>query len=420
MAVTRTVVEEPAVDDHRPAGRRARAPALALVLAGLGLALAVGSVVLATANGVSVVRLVADHDAVGIVSGIAAALLGLLIVSQHRGNRLGWLMLWVAASVGVYDFSRQYALAAAPAGPGWEVVNWLALWTNVPPVVLGTGLWFVIFPDGHPPSRRWRPLVWTAVAATVALSAYQAASAWPLRGDAQVVRTGDEHLGNVFGIAFLVAMLLFVLGVASLIARYRQAGAVGRQQIKWVMWSQIVAVPLQVPAVFGLIGAILELLTVPITFGALAIAIFRHRLYDIDRLFSRTLVYGLLSAFVVAGYGLGVLVIGNAFSPGARPNSLVVAGTTLAVAALFQPLRRRLQDAVDRRFNRRRYDAARTIDAFATRLRHHTDLDTLAAEVLAVVDRTMQPTQATLWLARRRQSEGAADGPVIAARASSL
>ena len=413
-------MEGPAVDDHRPAGRRARAPALALVLAGLGLALAVGSVVLATANGVSVVQLVADHDAIGIASGIASAVLGLLIVRQHRGNRLGWLMLWLTASIGVYDFSRQYALAATPADPGWEVVNWLALWTNVPPVMLGTGLWFLIFPDGHPPSRRWRPVVWTALAATVALSAYQAVSAWPLRADSQVVRTGDEHLDTAFSIAFAVSMVLFLVSVVSLIARYRHAGVVGRQQIKWVMWSQIVAVPLQVPAIFGLIGAILELLTVPITFGAIAIAILRHRLFDIDRLVSRTLVYGLLSAFVVAGYALGVLVVGNAFSPGARPNSLVVAGTTLALAALFQPLRRRLQDAVDRRFNRRRYDAARTIDAFATRLRHHTDLDTLAAEVLAVVDRTMQPTQATLWLARRRQSEGAAAGPVIAARASSL
>jgi hypothetical protein len=274
-----------------------------------------------------------------------------------------------------------------------------------------------------------------AVALTVGCSVVQAALAWRLRADPDVVRTGDDLLDTAFSLVFLLAMVLFVTSVASLIARYRQAGAVRRQQIKWVMWSQIVAVPLQVPAIFGMIGAILELLTVPVTFGAIAIAIFRHRLFDIDRLFSRTLVYGLLSAFVVGGYTLGVLVIGHAVSPCARPDSLVVAGTTLALAALFQPLRRRLQDAVDRRFNRRRYDAARTIDAFAARLRHHTDLDTLRTEVLAVVDSTMQPTQATLWLAPGRQREGAAFGPsrtgaghrpafetdpVIAARASSV
>jgi hypothetical protein len=127
-------------------------------------------------------------------------------------------------------------------------------------------------------------------------------------------------------------------------------------------------------------------------------------------------VYGLLSAFVVGGYAPGVLVLGHQLSPSGEANSLIVAGTTLAIAALFQPLRRRLQQAVDRRFNRRRYDATRTIEAFAARLRHHTDLDALRTEVLAVVDTTMQPTQASLWLVPEAQREGA----VIAARASSV
>ena len=133
--------------------------------------------------------------------------------------------------------------------------------------------------------------------------------------------------------------------------------------------------------------------------AAVAVAIFRHRLYDIDRLINRTLVYGLLTVILGLGYAGVVLALGQLFGGVANePASWVVAGATLAVAAVFQPARRGIQQAVDRRFNRRHYDAARTIEAFSARLRDHVDLATLAAELRAVVDQTMQPTQASLWL----------------------
>jgi hypothetical protein len=137
---------------------------------------------------------------------------------------------------------------------------------------------------------------------------------------------------------------------------------------------------------------------IPVTIG---IAILRYRLYDIDRLICRTLVYGLLTALLAAVYTSVVLSLGQLFGGiGAEPPSWAVAGATLAVAALFQPARRRIQQAVDRRFNRRRYDTTTTIEAFSARLRHHVDLDALSAELLEVVDQTMEPTKASLWLRR--------------------
>jgi hypothetical protein len=149
------------------------------------------------------------------------------------------------------------------------------------------------------------------------------------------------------------------------------------------------------------------LLAIPI---AACIAILKYRLYDIDRLINRTLVYGLLTALLGGAYAATVLVFGQLFGGiGAEPPPWAVAGTTLAVAALVRPALRRIQDGVDRRFNRRRYDAAKTIEAFSARLREHVELDTLCAELLAVVNRTMQPTSASLWLrppTRASQDQG--------------
>jgi len=134
---------------------------------------------------------------------------------------------------------------------------------------------------------------------------------------------------------------------------------------------------------------------------SVAVAVFKYRLYDIDRLINRTLVYGLLTALLVGVYAGLVFLFGRLLDPATGDSALAVAASTLTVAALFQPARRRLQALVDRRFNRARYDATRTVERFSGRLRDHVDLDTLASELLAVVDHTVQPTQASLWLRRR-------------------
>jgi hypothetical protein len=157
---------------------------------------------------------------------------------------------------------------------------------------------------------------------------------------------------------------------------------------------------LHLPLVLSLLVTVPALVTIP---AAIGIAILRYRLYDIDRLLNRTLVYGSLTALLAGVYGGGVLILGQMFGGmGGNPPSWVIAGTTLAVAALFQPARRRVQQVVDRRFNRRRYNAARTVEAFSARLRNEVDLDVLGAELLAVVDQTVEPTTASLWLRPER------------------
>jgi hypothetical protein len=183
------------------------------------------------------------------------------------------------------------------------------------------------------------------------------------------------------------------------VVRFRRSDGVERQQLKWFTYAGalVLLVPL-VGVVVPSLGnaAFVLLIALPIAVG---IAILRHRLYDIDRLINRTLIYGLLTTLLAGIYALAVLVLGQLFGGiGAKPPSWAVAGATLTMAALFQPARRRIQQVVDRRFNRRKYDAAKTVEAFSVRLRDEVDLDALAAELLAVVDQTMQPTTASLWL----------------------
>ena len=207
-------------------------------------------------------------------------------------------------------------------------------------------------------------------------------------------------VGEMFWLAFVGSLVLGAVSVVGLVLRFRRAGAVERQQIKWFAYGAVLSIPLSLFPEADPWGPYAEFLGTVLLLAGLGVGILRFRLWDIDRLVNRTLVYGLLTVILGGAYALGVLVLGQAVSAGRRPSSLVVAGTTLVVAALFQPLRRRVQRAVDRRFNRRHYDAARTIEAFATRLRDHTDLPALAAELLAVADHTLQPTQVALWLAQ--------------------
>jgi hypothetical protein len=210
-----------------------------------------------------------------------------------------------------------------------------------------------------------------------------------------------DPLQVVYGVAAPATALTMVVAAASLVLRFRRARGVERQQLRWLTVAAALAPLAVLVTAAGLvtehltvagwaIGGYLALLPL-----AIAAAIARYRLYDLDRILSRTLAYGLLTVLLSLGYAGVVLGLGQLLG---RDSSLAVAGATLAVAALFQPARRRIQQVVDRRFNRRRYDAARTIQAFSARLRDEVDLDTLTTELLAVVDQTMQPTQASLWL----------------------
>jgi uncharacterized membrane protein len=386
--------------------RRWAGPRLAWVLCGLSWAMAIAAMALAGVNGLSPQAYVIDHYAIGTIGALLLPLVGALIVSRERRNPLGWLLCVDGIILGVFVLSRQYAplaLGTTPdhrSLPGGDLASWLGSWTNVPGIVLSTVFLLLLFPDGHVPTRRWRPVAWLGVAVAVVPTAMLAVAYWPDRGPALVAETGGESpvTSQLFQIAFSGALVLTAASVVSLIARFRRAGALERQQIKWFAYGAALGEFLGAFALIGTLGAYLELLEIPIIMAGLSIGIFRYRLWEIDRLLNRTLVYGLLSAVLGGAYAVGVLVIGQRVSPGRDPSPLVVAATTLAVAALFQPLRRTIQRLVDRRFNRRRYDAAKTIDDFAARLRQQVDLKALGAELLAVVDATMQPTSASLWL----------------------
>jgi hypothetical protein len=265
----------------------------------------------------------------------------------------------------------------------------------------------LLVPDGHLRSHRWRPVVATAVAAPVL--AMVAGSLIP----GQLQET-VEPIANPFGLAgaagtaaAAVGFSGLVLWVASMLAalvslvlRFRAARGVERQQLRWVAAGATAAVAGLLVGMAGVVVTYFAVLCVPV---GVAVAVLRYRLWDLDRLVSRTVTYALVTALLVLPYLLILPATTRLFE---GSGSLAVAAVTLAAAALFQPLRRRVQALVDRRFNRRRYDAAGTVEGFAARLRDQLDLDALESELLAVTNQTMQPNQASLWLRPRPAQAG--------------
>jgi hypothetical protein len=393
----------PAQRAHQPAVTR-----LAWALCILSVTLAVASVALASFNGENLLELVANHHAIGILNALVLPLIGALIVVGDRHHLLAWLLIAGGGFLAVYNFAAQYAPLALGLTsrrlslPGGDLASWLTSWSNVPGIVILAVFVILLFPDGRPPSRRWWPVAWAGAVILVVPTAILAVGYWPLRGPQLLTQEGSEPpllVGAMFWTAFQGALLLGAISVVALVLRFRRAGAVQRQQIKWFAYGAALSIPLSLFPEARPWGPYLEFLGTVLLLAGLGIGIFRYRLWDIDRLINRTLVYGLLTAILGAVYAGLVLVLGQLFGGiGTETPSWAVAGATLAVAALFQPARRRIQAAVDRRFNRRKYNAAKTIEAFSIRLRDQVDLDTLSAELLAAVDQTMQPAAASLWL----------------------
>ena len=381
---------------------------LAWALCVLSVTLAVAAVALAFFNGENLLELVAAHHAIGILDALVLSVVGALIVVRDRRHLLAWLLLVESLFLAVFNFTSQYAPLALGLTsrhlslPGGDLASWLASWTNVPGIVIGVVFLVLLFPDGRLPSRRWWPLALAGALTAVVPTVLLAVGYWPLRGPALLTQEGEVPplVGEMFWIAFAGSLVLGAVSVVALVLRFRRAGAVERQQIKWFAYGAVLSIPLSLFPEADPWGPYAELLGTVLLLAGLGVGILRYRLWDIDRLVNRTVVYGLVTVILGGTYALGVLVLGQAVGAGRSPSSLVVAGTTLVVAALFQPLRRRVQRAVDRRFDRRHYDAARTIEAFAARLRDHTDLHALSAELLAVADHTLQPTQVSLWLAQ--------------------
>jgi hypothetical protein len=349
-------------------------------------------------------------QAINLVSLLGPPLLGGLLASRRPSNPYGWL--WVAYGLGwaVVSFTNAYVTYVSASGtqvPGWAgLIAWVNGFAFVSLLGL-TVLILLLFPDGRPASRRWRWLVWAigvlVVVATIASALLPAGEDDPIQNPLAAegsVKAVADAVANVGVTALFLAILV---AAGSLLWRFRRARGLERQQLKWLAYggafmAAYVALDMVSLIPAGLVDALIEALTFGALFVGVGMAVLRYRLYDIDRLINRTLVYGLLTALLGLIYAGVVLVLGQLFGVGRDPPSWAVAGATLAVAALFQPARRRIQAVVDRRFNRRKYDAAKTVEAFSLRLREEVDLDALSGELLAVVDQTMQPTRASLWL----------------------
>jgi len=354
-----------------------------------------------------------QRDLSGAVSNLVAyttfTVMGSLIVARRPRHVIGWLFCAIGLSATLSVLAEEYAKYALVTSPGSMsfgfAAAWVSNWLWASSVLLPTSFLLLLFPDGQLPSRRWRPVAWTAAGILAAVTVANALIPGPLNSLPRFANPlGIDMLAGVLDRVFTVAGPLYLIVTAScvvaVVVRFRRSRGDERQQLTWFAYAA--ALFLVFLLLNGLAGDPGNLFFgVGLTLFPLAtgIAVLRYRLYDIDRFISRTLVYGLLTALLASVYALVVLVLGQLFGGiGAKPPSWAVAGATLAVAALFQPARQRIQAVVDRRFNRRRYDAAETIQAFNTRLRDQVDLDTLSVDLLAVVDQTMQPTTASLWL----------------------
>jgi hypothetical protein len=318
-------------------------------------------------------------------------------------------------AVGTSSFASQYAIHALLARPGslpaGEALAWIAAWQL--PVMIGLQVsYLLLFPTGRLPSRRWRWTAWLVVAFVLAGVVLSAFSPGAYLGSLGPIRNplGIEGLTGAYkALLYAGSPLLYGAAVLSLFVRLRRAEGLERQQLKWFAYAAamfalgivLIVIPLAIDtpswfvraatAVFTAAGT-----TVPVAIG---IAILRYRLYDIDRIINRTLVYGSLTALLAVVYLGGVISSQYAFRTlTGQGSQLAIVASTLAIAALFNPLRKRIQAFVDRRFYRSRYDAARTLEAFSARLRDETDLEALNDDLVGVVAETMQPAHASLWL----------------------
>jgi hypothetical protein len=347
------------------------------------------------------------------------ATVGALVASRQPGNLIGWIFCALGLFLPLATASEEYALYALVTRPdslpGGEVMVWLGVWFAGAINVAMLAFVLLLFPDGRLLSRRWRPIVWVNLIAILLLFA------WSFE-PGLIENLGLLKVANPFGVAgagdllntlgeigFFLVLAVAIAGAISLVLRWRRSRGEERQQIKWFVFAG---------AIFCTVFAVAPVLwTLPpspetewiwptlflLAFGtiptATGIAILKYRLYEIDLLINRTLVYGSLTATLALVYVGSVVVLQGVFRAlTGQESQLAVVASTLAIAALFNPLRRRLQAFVDRRFYRSKYDAAKTLEAFSAKLRDETDLDALRDDLVGVVRETMQPAHVSLWL----------------------
>ena len=353
---------------------------------------------------------------------------GAIVASRRPENPVGGLLCLYGFAQSISHFSAQYAIYALLAQPNslpaGVAMAWVFSWLL--PIIIGFSVFFVLlFPTGRLPSRRWRWLGWLTMAFVFVGAISGAFTSGPIDGLGPIRNPlGIEGFSNAYTaiIYTMVALVLLVAAASSVFVRLRRAIGVERQQIKWFAYAAAATViglvlayvipeMIDVPLWFERIGYTILLVLIPAMPISIGIAILKYRLYDIDVIINRTLVYGSLTVTLVALYFGGIVVLQRVFVLlTGEKSTLAVVASTLAIAALFSPLRHRVQGFVDRRFYRSKYDARKTLEGFSAKLRDETDLDALDNELVGVVRETMQPAHVSLWLRPDRVQKGEQPG----------
>ncbi|HEX2741792.1 MAG TPA: hypothetical protein VHM69_15220 [Rubrobacter sp.] len=341
------------------------------------------------------------NQAISLVGLVGAPILGGLIASRLPRNPYGWVWLGFGLGLTLQQLAASYTAYARVVEPGSLVApraisHVLAL--GGPLALTFAPFLLLLFPTGRLPSRRWRPLAWTAAISGTGVLLLNL-----------LYKRPDTVGGAVTATTIVAVSLIFVtifLSALSLVVRYHRASGVERQQLKWVALAAVLTIMFTIAQLSWLdqvlsdfVWTLLETAQQIVLYAAVGIAILTYRLYDIDVVINRALVYVSLTATLIAVYFGGIVLVQTTLRTlTAQESSLAVVASTLAIAALFNPLRRRIQSFIDRRFYRRKYDARKTLEAFSARLREETDLQELNGELTRVVRETMQPEHVSLWL----------------------
>jgi hypothetical protein len=359
------------------------------------------------------------------LSAVLYSTIGAIVASRRAENPVGWLFCLLGLAFSIGHSSSQYAiytqLTQPDLLPAGQALAWISSWI-LPPIIGLQVFSFLLFPTGRLPSRRWMWLAWLAVASSIVGTISSAFSFGTNAGLCPVQNPlGIEGFSNVYEAVLTFLTLLVVAAGFSPFTRLRRAGGVERQQIKWFAYAAAATVSgvvlaymipnsVDTPPWFEWTGYALLIATTPAIPVSIGIAILRYRLYDIDLIINRILVYGALSVTLALLYFSGVTLTQITFrviTGQEQQPQLVIVASTLMIAVLFNPLRHRMQEFRDQRFYRRKYDAAKTLEQFSSKLRDETDLNALSGDILAVVRETMQPEHISLWLREpERKVEG--------------
>jgi hypothetical protein len=359
---------------------------------------------------------------VSLVGVLGAPVLGGLIASRRPENRYGWMWLGFGLSLALVTLAEPYTTYALVAEPG----SLPAPRTANMVLALGWGMFItlgpfvlLLFPTGRLPSRRWRFLAWVVLAAgavilPIILLHPGGGAFGAVESPFAVGGVAGEAITTLGSALVMVLFVAIILSALSLVVRYYRASGVERQQLKWFALAAVIIGGFIIGDIIGLdlllgdtVWNLLDAATTIALYVAVGIAILKYRLYEIDTLINRTLVYGSLTATLVALYFVGIVVLQSLFVVLiGEKSTLAVVASTLVIAALFTPFRRRIQSVVDRRFYRRKYDARKTLESFSTQLRNETDLGALSDDLVGVVRETMQPAHVSLWLRPETTSQG--------------